>query len=134
MRKLSIITATAVSAAGLALGAIPAGAATHLGGNEEFCEALPDVDDFGDPGADPSSVFDPDAADDYADALRDAARHAPKKVKKAIRRVAKVYDNIDDQGVAAASIASERFIRDSLTYSTYYLETCADITIPTPQP
>ena len=131
MRKLAILTAAAVGSAGFLLASMPAGA----GDTDEFCEALVGVGEASAPDA--SGAFDPEVAESIADGMRDAAKRAPKKVKKAMRRLARVYENIEGDDAAedlAAEFASDRFIRDSITYSTYYLETCANLTVPTPQP
>lgn len=134
MRKLAILTALAVGSAGLSVAALPAGAATSRGeGNESFCETLLEVgQDAGGTGT--AGAFDTEAADAVADSLRAAAKFAPKKVKKAMRRMAKVYSNIEEDDDFAAAFANQRFLRDSITYSQYYVEQCTTITIPTLEP
>ena len=131
MRKLAIVTMLAVLTATLGLTAVGAGAAVSRGGNEDFCEALATVgDDFTD--SSDSSGIDEDSADEIADGLRDAAREAPRKVKKAMKRLARVYDRITDEESVGSLFATRRFLRDSVTYSTYYIEQClGDLTIPT---
>ncbi|MBM3671871.1 MAG: hypothetical protein FJW86_06775 [Actinobacteria bacterium] len=139
MRKLAILAATAVGSAGLLAAAAPAGAATPRVGNDDFCEASVDFQDsFGVY----TGEFDPDSIEALADSLRKASRFAPKKVKKAMRRVAKLYERVADDeeyflellDVTDLARSDLRFVRDSVTYSTYYLETCSVTVTPAPQP
>jgi hypothetical protein len=129
MRKVALATVVMVVLAGFGIGAATAGAAVRRA-NDDFCEALTDVSS-GIGSDDPSSTgIDPEAADGVADNFRRAAKEAPRKVKKAMKRLAKLYSRVADGDNAASVFANERFLRDSLTYSTYFLKQCADITIP----
>jgi hypothetical protein len=134
MRKVALVAVALVVVAGFGIGTATAGAAVRRG-NDDFCEALANVsDDVGsdDVGSDDGSgsAIDPDKAEALADGLRRAAKEAPRKVKKAMKRLAKRYDRLADGDNPSSLFANERFLRDSLTYSTYYLDQCADITIP----
>jgi hypothetical protein len=129
MRKVALVTVAMVVLAGFGIGAATAGAAGRRG-NDDFCEALTNISS--DVGSDDGSNagVDPEEAEEVADGLRRAAKEAPRKVKKAMRRLAKRYDRLADGDNPASVFANERFLRDSLTYSTYYLDQCTDITIP----
>jgi hypothetical protein len=130
MRKLAMVTAAAVLAGGLALGGAPAGAATRRGGNESFCEALLDVSTDVD-NSNPTGL-NRESAEAIAKSLRRASKFAPRKVKKAMRRLAKLYLRIADGDDAVEVFANQRFLRDSVTYSTYYIDQCfGDVTAPT---
>ena len=123
MRKVAIVTMIVALAATLGLSVATAGAAAHRD-NQEFCDALANVDSQIGQG----STFDSDSADALADSYREAAKHAPKKVKKAAKRIAKLYDSVTDEDSVASVFSNRRFIRDSLTLSKYFLRQCADLT------
>jgi hypothetical protein len=127
MRKVALLTAGSLVLGGLLLAAAPAGAATARGQGSKFCQAFGDSDIPTD-----GTEFDEEFAEETADSLRRAAKHAPKKVKKAMRRVAKAYDDIDSEEEAIEAFTDEDLIEDSITYSTYYLEECANIEVPEP--
>jgi len=128
MRRVAVVSVAAVVLVGLGIGSATAGASVRRG-NDDFCDVLAGISSDID-SEDMSTGVDPDAAEAVADGLRDAAKEAPRKVKKAMKRLAKRYDRLADGDNSASVFANKRFLRDSLTYSTYYLDQCADITLP----
>jgi hypothetical protein len=129
MRKLILVLCVAaVSVTGVALAAVPAGAAPPAPAKSKVCKLLTGITI--EPSSDPTGAGGRANAKKYSNALSKAAKQAKGDIKATLKSLASYYKSIANNDTQAIQNKAQDFAQASTKYANYIVTNCVAENLP----
>jgi hypothetical protein len=129
MRKFIVgVCMAAISATGVAVVAMPAGAATPAPAQSKLCKLLTGITI--NPSSDPTAAGGIENAKKYSKALSKAAKQAKGEIKKTLKTLATYYTAIGKTNTQAIQDQAQAFAQATAKYAQYIVDKCVANSLP----
>jgi hypothetical protein len=129
MRKFIVgVCMAAISATGVAVVAVPAGAATPAPAESKVCKLLTGITI--NPSSDPTGAGGLENATKYSKALSKAAKKAKGDIKKTLKTLATYYKAVAKTDTEAIQEQAQDFVQATAKYAQYIVDKCVAGQLP----
>jgi hypothetical protein len=129
MRKfILVLCVAAVSATGVTLAAVPAGAAAPAPAKSKVCKTLTGITIQ--PSSDPTAAGGQANAKKYSKALSKAAKQAKGDIKATLKTLASYYKSVANLDTQAIQDKAQEFAQATTKYANYVVTNCVAENLP----